>query len=257
MITKKKPNEIEILKEAGKRLADILAKLSAMVAPGVSTLALNERAEELVKEYGDRSAFYNYKPYGAKRPYPAVLCVSINDAVVHGIPNENPVHLKDGDIVSLDMGIVHRGMYVDSAVTVPVGSIDAASQKLLNITREALMVGIKAARGGATTGDVGYAIQKFVEPHGYGIIEELAGHGVGYKVHEDPYVPNYGRKGEGDRLEPNMVIAIEPMLNIGSKEVYVDDDGYTYRTKDGSRSAHFEHTILITEAEPVILTKAS
>ena len=257
MITKKKPKEIEILREGGKRLASVLADLSAMVAPGVSTLALNEKAAEILKTLGDKSAFLNYQPYGAKRPYPATLCVSINDAVVHGIPNEEPVHLKDGDIVSLDMGLVHRGMYLDSAVTVPVGSIDQASVKLLNITREALMVGIKACKVGATTGDVGYAIQKFVEPHGYGIIEELAGHGVGYKVHEDPYMPNYGNRGEGETLEPGMVLAIEPMLNIGSKKIFLDKDGYTYRTKDGSRSAHFEHTILITEKGPEILTKLS
>jgi len=257
MITKKKPKEIEILREGGRRLAGVLAELSAMVAPGVSTLALNDKAAEILKELGDRSAFLNYQPYGAKRPYPATLCVSINDAVVHGIPNENPVHLKDGDIVSLDMGLVHRGMFLDSAVTVPVGTVDAASQKLLNITREALMVGIKACKPGATTGDVGYAIQKFVEPYGYGIIEELAGHGVGYKVHEDPYMPNYGTPGAGETLEPGMVLAIEPMLNIGSRHIKLDKDGYTYRTKDGSRSAHFEHTIVITEKGSEILTRAS
>lgn len=255
MITKKKPKEIEILREGGRRLADILARLSAMVAPGVSTLTLNEKAAEILKEYGDKSSFLNYQPYGAKRPYPATLCVSINDAVVHGIPNETPVHLKEGDIVSLDMGLIHRGMYLDGAVTVPVGVIDAASQKLLNITREALMVGIKACKSGATSGDVGFAIESFVKPYGYGIIEELAGHGVGYKVHEDPYMPNYGKKGEGEMLEPGMVLAIEPMLNIGSKKIKLDKDGYTYRTADGSRSAHFEHTILITEKGAEILTK--
>lgn len=255
MITKKKPKEIEILREGGKRLAAILENLSAMVVPGISTLALNDRAAELLKISGDKSSFLNYQPYGAKRPYPATLCVSINDAIVHGIPNEEPVHLKEGDIVSLDMGLIHRGMYLDGAVTVPVGAIDAASQKLLNVTREALAVGIKACKAGATTGDVGFAIQKFVEPYGYGIVEELAGHGVGYKVHEDPYVPNYGKRGEGETLEPGMVLAIEPMLNIGGKKIKLDRDGYTYRTADGSRSAHFEHTIVITEKGPEILTK--
>ncbi len=254
MITKKKPKEIEILREAGKRLAAILRELSAMAAPGVSTLALDQKAAEMVAVYGDKSAFLNYKPYGADRPYPATLCVSINDAIVHGIPNEKPAILKEGDIVSLDMGLVHRGMFVDSAVTVSVGKIDAASAKLLEVTKKALEIGIAACKAGGTTGDVGFAIESFVRPHGYGIIEELAGHGVGYKVHEDPYVPNYGRRGEGEELEPGMVLAIEPMLNIGTKKILLDKDGYTYRTADGSRSAHFEHTIVITAKGPEILT---
>ncbi len=254
MITKKKPKEIEILKEGGRRLAVILAELSAMVAPGVSTAALNDKAFDLVRAGGDRSSFLNYQPYGAKRPYPAALCVSVNDAVVHGIPNEQPYVLKEGDIVSLDMGLVHRGMFLDSAVTVPVGEVDKAASKLIHVTREALAVGIKACRAGKTVGDVGFAIQSYVEPHNYGIVEELAGHGVGYKVHEDPYVPNYGKKGEGELLEPGMVLAIEPMLNEGTRRIKLDRDGYTYRTSDGKRSAHFEHTIVIMDGAPVILT---
>jgi methionyl aminopeptidase len=255
MITKKNPQEIEHLREGGLRLAAILHELSAMVAPGLSTLALDQKAAELVAAGGDKSAFLNFKPYGAKRPYPATLCVSINDAIVHGIPNENPATLKEGDIVSLDMGLVHRGMYVDSAVTVPVGKIDAASAKLLEVTKKALEIGIAACKAGATTGDVGFAIESYVRPHGYGIIEELAGHGVGYKVHEDPYVPNYGRRGEGETLEAGVVLAIEPMLNAGTKKIVLDQDGYTYRTADGSRSAHFEHTIVITAKGPEILTQ--
>lgn len=254
MITIKTPKDIEILREGGKRLAFILGQISKKAMPGVSSADLDAYAAELLKDGGDKSPFLGYKPYGAKRPYPATLCVSVNDEIVHGIPNEKEKILKEGDIVSLDMGLLHKGLILDSAVTVPVGQVDAKAKKLLEITRQALLIGIKEAKAGNTTGDIGAAIEAFVRPHGYGIVEELAGHGVGYKVHEEPYVPNYGRKGEGERLRAGMVIAIEPMLNEGGKEIKIDSDGYTYRTKDGRRSAHFEHTVLITEKGSEILT---
>ncbi len=254
MVTIKTDKEIEIMRAGGKRLAFVLDEVAKMVRPGISAKELDQKAYDLVKEGGDTSAFLNYKPYGAKRPYPASLCVSINDEIVHGIPNEEEKILKEGDIVALDMGLVHQGLILDHAITVPVGKIDAKSEKLLRVTREALYVGIEAAQAGNTTGDIGYAIEQFVKPSKYGIIEELAGHGVGHKVHEDPYVPNYGKKGEGELLRSGMTIAIEPMFNEGSKEIYLDKDGYTYKTKDGSRSAHFEHTIVITENGPEILT---
>jgi len=255
MITIKKPQEIEILREGGRHLADILAKLSVMAVPGMSAAELDTAARKMIKEYGDKASFLNYQPYGAKFPYPAALCVSINDAIVHGIPNGEVLILQEGDIVSLDLGLVHRGLYVDSAVTVAVGAVDAAAEKLMRVTKEALAIGIAATKPGKTTGDVGFAIQSYVKQFGYGIVEELAGHGVGYKVHEDPYVPNYGNRGEGDLIKPGMVLAIEPMLNEGTKHIKLDKDGFTYRTADGKRSAHFEHTVVVTEKGADILTQ--
>ncbi len=254
MVTIKKPEEIEILREGGKRLAFILRTLAKEVAPGVNAKHLDKIAYDMARDGGDESAFLNYKPYGARRAYPASLCVSINDEIVHGIPNEREKILKEGDIVSLDMGLKHKGLFTDSAVTVRVGKIDDEAKKLLKVTSEALFVGIRAAKEGNTTGDIGFAIEQFVKPYHYGIVEDLSGHGVGYKVHEDPYVPNYGRQHEGEKLRAGMVIAIEPMLNEGTKMITLDKDGYTFRTKDGSRSAHFEHTIVITPQGPEILT---
>jgi methionyl aminopeptidase len=253
-ITIKTKEEIVLLREGGKRHAFIMQKLVEMVKPGVTTQQLDDEAARLVAEGGDTAAFLDYKPYGAKRPYPATLCVSINDEVVHGIPNEVDRVLNEGDIVSLDLGLVHKGMFTDMAVTVPVGKVSPEAEKLLHITKEALMLGIKAAKGGKNVGDIGEAIERHAIPHNYGVVEELAGHGVGYGVHEDPYVPNYGEKGKGAKLKPGMVIAIEPMFNVGTKDIKLDKDGYTYRTADGSLSAHFEHTILITKGAPEILT---
>ena len=251
----KKPEDIEILREGGKRHAAILRAVASAVKPGVSTKELDDLAAKLITEGGDRAAFLGYTPYGAKRPYPASLCVSVNDEIVHGIPNENDRILVEGDIVSLDLGLIHKGMYTDAAVTVPVGKVSRDAQKILKAGKEALEKGIKAARAGHTTGHIGEAVESFVMPLGFGIVRELAGHGLGYKVHEDPYVPNYGMAGEGDKLVPGMVIAIEPMLNAGTEKIKLDKDGYTYRTKDGGLSVHFEHTILITENGPEILTR--
>lgn len=255
MITIKTNEEIEILREGGRRLAEIMEAVSRAVSPGVSSAELNNLAERMAIDGGDKPAFLNYRPYGAKRPYPASLCVSINDEIVHGIPNEDDKILKEGDIVSLDMGLIHKGLITDMAVTVPVGKIDDSARKLINVCGESLMKGIEAASGGETIGDVGFAIEKYVRPFGYGIVRELAGHGVGYKVHEDPYVPNFGKKGAGEKLKSGMVLAIEPMINEGTEKIILDKDGYTYRTKDGKRSAHFEHTILITKGKAEILTK--
>lgn len=251
----KTEKEIETLREGGRRHAQILALLAKAVKPGVTTQSLEDMATRLIAEGGDTAAFLNYKPYGAKRPYPASLCVSINDEIVHGIPNEGEKILREGDIVSLDLGLVHKGMITDSAITVAVGKIDAESKALLTDTKKALMLGVKAARGGGHVGDIGAAIEGYAGPRGYGIVRELAGHGVGRHVHEDPYVPNYGEAGTGDELRPGMVIAIEPMLNLGTERIKLDKDGYTYRTADGSRSAHFEHTVLITEKGAEILTQ--
>lgn len=254
MITIKTPDEIERLRESGRRLAKILKALREHAKSGVSGLELDQLARKLAAEGGDKPSFLDYKPKGAKTSYPAAICFSVNDEVVHGIPTAEKI-LKDGDIVGIDMGLIHKGMITDSAVTVAIGKIDAEAEKILKVTTEALSKGIAAAKAGHTTGDIGFAVESFVKPHGYGIIRELCGHGVGYKVHEDPFIPNYGNKGEGAQLKPGMVIAIEPMLNEGGREIILDSDGYTWKTKDGKRSAHFEHTIVIGENGPEIVTK--
>lgn len=248
----KTKEQIEILREGGHRLASILAKVAKKVAPGVTTKELDEYAHKLIKEGGDEPAFLGYRPEGHPRAYPASLCTSTNNEIVHGIPKISKT-LKEGDIISIDLGLKHRGLFTDHAMTVAVGKISKPSQQLLNITNEALAVGIAEARGGNTVGDIGYAIEKFVAGR-YGIVKELSGHGVGVKIHEDPYIPNYGKKGKGQKLIPGMVIAIEPMLNIGGAGIVSLSDGYTIKTADGSRSAHFEHTLLITEGDAEILT---
>jgi len=250
----KTSEEIEILREGGKRLAFVLHKVKEKVVPGISTLELDQYAEKLIKEMGDYPAFLNYRPEGTEKPYPASLCISVNDEVVHGIPRKDRI-LKEGDIVSLDLGLRHRGLFTDMAMTVPVGEVSPASLKLIKITQEALQVGIETARVGNKIGDISHAIENFVRPHRYGIVEVLAGHGVGRAIHEDPFIPNFGKKGTGAKLISGMVIALEPMLNNGTKNVTLDKDGYTFRTADGKKSAHFEHTILITERDPEILTK--
>ncbi len=255
MITIKTPEEIEILKEGGRRLGIVLQKAAAKVAVGVSTQELEDYVRKLIHEGGDIPSFLNYKPRGADRPFPAAMCVSINDEIVHGIPNEDPYIIQDGDIVSLDLGITHEGLITDSALTVGVGNVSDKDRKLILHTQEALMRGIKAARAGAHIGDIGHAIESFARPFGYGMSEGLAGHGVGYKVHEDPFVPNEGQKGRGELLRPGMVLALEPMLTLGTDEIELAADGYTYKTTDGSRAAHFEHSIVITDGDPIILTK--
>ena len=258
MITIKTKEDIATLREGGRRHAHILREIAKMVKSGVSAGELEDMARKMINDGGDKAAFLDYKPHGANRPYPAALCVSINDEVVHGIPNEKDKILKDGDIVSIDLGLIHNELITDMAVTVPVGNITKEVDELLSITKSALMAGIKAAKGGKRVGDIGHAIARVGMSgnggKGYGIVEELSGHGVGYDVHEDPYVPNYGKPGTGEILKPGMVIAIEPMFNLGKKDVVLDEDGYTYKTLDGLPSAHFEHTVLITKGNAEILT---
>lgn len=254
MIIIKTPQEIEILREGGKHLAFVLHKVKERVAPGVSTYELDVYAEKLIRDLGDEPAFLNYKPEGASFPFPASLCTSVNEEVVHGIPSKNKI-LKEGDIISIDLGLKHEGLFTDMALTVGVGEISSASRKLLKITEQALFVGINAIAPGGRVGDIGYAIESFVRPHKYGIVEVLSGHGVGKAIHEDPYVPNFGEKGRGAKLVPGMVIAIEPMLNNGTKNVILQDDDYTYITADHKKSAHFEHTVLITKDGAEILTQ--
>lgn len=254
MIKIKNSEQIEILREGGKRLATILSKVALRAVPGITTKELDVYAESLIREGGDEPAFLNYKPEGVRIPYPASLCVSINNEVVHGIPSKDRV-LKDGDIVSLDLGLKHKGLFTDHAITVAVGRVSKNAEKLLRVTEESLYTGIEEAREGNRVGDIGYAIESKIKPSKFGIIEILSGHGVGIDIHEDPYIPNFGKKGTGEKLVPGMVIAIEPMVNIGDKNVVLDKDGYTFRTKDGTLSAHFEHTVLITKDGPEILTK--
>ena len=254
MINIKTKEDIAILREGGRRHGAILRELASMVKPGLKAIEFENKARELIEKGGDKAAFLDYKPSGADRPFPAALCVSINDEVVHGIPNEKEKILKEGDIVTLDLGLIHDGLITDSAVTVSVGKVSNEIENLLSATKEALKAGIKVAKGGKRVGDISSAIERVGVASNLGIVEELAGHGVGYHVHEDPFVPNYGDAGKGPILKPGMVIAIEPIFNLGGKDVSLDVDGYTYKTVDGSPSAHFEHTILITKGEAEVLT---
>ena len=253
----KTPEEIEILKEGGRRHAEILSLLASQVRPGVSTLILEEEALRLIREGGDKPAFLGYKPQGARRKFPAALCVSINDEIVHGIPNEIERIIKEGDVVSLDLGLLHKGLITDAAITVGCGSIDDEARKLIKITKMALDRGIEVIGPGKSVGDIGVAISEAVRPSGFTLATNLTGHGVGFSVHEDPLVPNFGNSGEGEKLVPGMVIAIEPMVNVGKPSIKLSSDGYTIRTRDGSRSAHFEHTVAITLKGHIILTSGS
>ena len=253
-MTIKNDTERVSLIEGGKRLAVVLRALKEKVAPGVTSKKLDDLAEQLIREGGDEPCFLGYTPEGANRPYPAALCVSINDEVVHGIPNESIKVLKDGDIVGLDLGLAHNGVIVDAAITVPVGEVDEITRKLLVATDSALTAGIKQAKVGNHIGDVSSAIQKEIEGAGFSVVRELGGHGVGDLVHEEPFIPNFGHAGTGSELVEGMVLALEPIATAGRARVVLALDGYTYRTRDGSRSAHFEHTLLIEKGKARIIT---
>ena len=255
MVTIKTNEEIEKLREGGKRLAKVIAETSKLIAPGVSIDVLNDFAHKMIVDGGDRPAFLNHKPQGAARPFPAAICISVNEEIVHGIPNEDPATLKEGDIVTLDGGLIHEGLFTDHAITYAVGEVDKDVKRLMDVTREALMSGIKEARAGNRVGDISSAIAARAQKAGLKIVKGLSGHGVGYHVHEEPFVPNEGRAGTGELLKAGMVLAIEPMFSLGSPNIKLERDGYTYTTSDGSWSAQYEHTILITEDAPEILTK--
>jgi methionyl aminopeptidase len=239
--------EIDRLRVANQIVADVLAELEAAVAPGVSTQDLDRLAERLVRERGAEPAFKGY------RGYPATLCASVNEEVVHGIPSATRV-LRPGDIISLDMGVKIGGFYGDSAVTVPVGPVPDRTSELLRVTRESLDRAIDAARVGHRLSDVSHAVQTWVERHGFSIVREFVGHGIGEKLHEEPQIPNYGPPGRGPKLAAGMVLAIEPMVAMGRPETRVLGDGWTAVTRDGGLAAHFEHTIAVTEVGPVVLT---
>jgi methionyl aminopeptidase len=246
VIVCKSPSEIEKMRAANALVAGVLAELAAMVAAGVTTRDLDEVAERLVREGGAEPAFKGY------RGYPATLCASVNEQVVHGIPSSR--RLVDGDILSLDMGVKLNGFFGDSAVTVPVGQISEDAQRLLTATQEALEHGIAQVRVGNRISDIGHAIQRHVESHGFSVVREFVGHGIGAALHEEPQIANYGEPGRGPRMAEGMVLAIEPMVNMGRPAVKVLADGWTAVTRDGSLSAHFEHTVAVTRQGPLILT---
>lgn len=255
MILIKTPAEIELMAEAGKRLGEILAVLAEEVRPGIETLHFDRRSFELIKKSGAEPAFLNYRPTGAKKAYPATVCISINDVIVHGVPSGYVI--KDGDLVKLDLGLVWKGWYADAAITVCAGKNDPLKKKLIDATRKALELGIQVARSGNTLGDIGFAIAHHVRSLGFSVADGLTGHGIGKELHEDPYVYNVGKKCEGEKLKSGMVIAIEPMVVTGkSKIIQRPDDSYA--TADSSLAAHFEHTVAIVEnGGPKILTEYS
>ncbi|MDO8482003.1 MAG: type I methionyl aminopeptidase [bacterium] len=254
MIAKTK-EEISALREGGRRLAEHLRILSEMVKVGITPRELEECAREMVAKNGDTLAFFGYKSGKKEEPYPSGLCVSINDTIVHSPASENKNPIEDGDVVCLDFGIKHKGLFTDSAVTVIAGTKrNPEDERLLRGTKEALAIGIAEAKIGNTTGDIGYAVEQVAKKYGFGFPRNLSGHGVGLQVHEEPHVPNFGYPGSGVKLEEGLVIAIEPMMALGSGELYIDKDGHSYRTKDGSRTAHFEHTIIVTKKGPQILS---
>jgi len=251
----KNEKDKENLLEGGRRLATVLQKVAEKVAPGVSTKELDNYAEKLILDMGDTPAFKDYTPIGAKRPYPATLCISINDEIVHGIPNEEDKILKDGDIVTLDSGLNHNGYFLDHAITVPVGNVDKNGLELIDTARVALEKALEIIKPGIKVGEIGFLIEGFVKEHGFVPAYDFGGHGVGAGVHEDPFIPNFGPKNRGPALEEGQVVAIEPIINEGGPGARLLRDGYTYATEDGKRSAQFEHTVLIEKNGPVILTK--
>ncbi len=246
MIQIKTDEEIEIQRHSSLLVGKTLAEVARHIRPGVKTITLDRIAEEFIRDNG---AVPGFKGYGG---FPATLCISVNDAVVHGIPDET--ELKDGDIVSIDCGTIWNGFYGDSAYTFPVGEVDQEVLLLLERTKEALYLGIEQAVAGKRVRDIGHAIQTYVESFGYGVVRDLVGHGVGRNLHEEPEVPNYGRRGTGPKLKEGMCIAIEPMINLGVKEVFQEADGWTIRTADGKPSAHFEHDVAIRQGKADILS---
>jgi methionyl aminopeptidase len=235
------------MRDAGRLVGDVLLELAAHVAPGVSTADLDQLAEKRILQAGATPAFKGY------HGYPAAICASVNDEVIHGIPSPRRL-LKEGDVVSIDVGVALDGYFGDSAVTLPVGRVTEEAGLLLRVTEEALLLGIEQVRPGKRVSDIGHAVQQHVEAHGLSVVREFVGHGIGQRMHEEPQVPNYGEPGQGPRLVEGMVLAIEPMVNAGKASVRVLSDGWTAVTKDGSLSAHFEHTVAVTSSDPWILT---
>jgi methionyl aminopeptidase len=248
----KSRREIEMMREIGQFTAEILLEIRERAQPGVTTGQLDEIAAKALEKRGLNSPFLGYAP-GGVAPYPAVLCASVNEEIVHGIPGTR--ELREGDIISLDFGVETRGWHGDSAVTIAIGEVDSEAKQLMETTRDALDHGIEHMVPGDRLSDIGHAVQSCAEREGYGVVRQFVGHGIGREMHELPQVPNYGRPGRGPRLRAGMVFAIEPMVNIGSEKVRVLNDEWTAVTADGSLSAHFEHTVLITDNGPEVLTR--
>ena len=246
-VTIKSAKEIQLMMESGKILAEVLERLGEMIKPGISTLDIDREGARIIKSYNTIPSFLNYNGY------PASICVSVNDQVVHGIPNQYRI-LEEGDIVSLDAGVIHKGYHSDAARTFPVGEISEEARLLIERTRQSFFEGIKFARAGCHLYEISEAIDNYISQFGYGIVRDLVGHGIGRNLHEDPQVPNFKQKRRGMKLQAGMTLAIEPMINAGRAEVVWEDDDWTVSTDDGSLSAHYENTVLITDGEPVILT---
>jgi methionyl aminopeptidase len=248
----KSPREIELIRESSQIVAEVLALLGSRIKPGVHTKELDEIAERFIRSRGGTPAFKGYS-HDKSNPFPASICISVDDVVVHGIPNGTT--LQEGQIVSIDVGVRKNGYYGDGARTFPVGRISEEKQRLLRVTEESLYKGIEKAVAGNHVHDVSFAVQKYVESHGFSVVRDLVGHGVGRSLHEEPAIPNYGEPGTGIKLKEGMVLAIEPMVNAGTYKVEVDADGWTVRTADKKPSAHFEHTVVVRKGEPEILTR--
>lgn len=246
-VTIKSEREIELMREAGRILATVHEELKNMIQPGISTLDIDKKADELIRSYDCIPSFLNYNGF------PASVCVSINEQVVHGIPNKK-TFLKEGDIVSLDAGVIYKGYQSDAARTWAVGEVSEEAKKLIKVTQESFYEGIKFAKAGNHLHEISAAIQDYVESFGFSVVRDLVGHGIGTEMHEEPQIPNFRQKRRGIKLEPGMTLAIEPMVNAGRYDVYWEDDDWTVVTDDGSLSAHYENTILITDGEPEILS---
>jgi methionyl aminopeptidase len=247
VIVLKSEREIALMRRGGHILADVVALIRDMVKPGMSTLEVDEEVESFIRAQGAVPAFKGY------RGFPATVCISINEEVVHGIPSAHR-RIKEGDIVGLDLGCIVEGYYADCAITLAIGDVPPKVQRLLDVTRESLDLAIQECRPGRRLSDVSHAVQAHVERHAFAVVRAFVGHGIGRALHEDPQVPNFGDPGRGPQLRPGMVLAIEPMVTMGGWEVKVLDDGWTAVTRDGSLAAHFEHTIAVTDAEPEVLT---
>ena len=252
MIRLKKENDLRVLRMSGRILASVLQKLEEEVKEGVKLSHLDKLARGLIKEAGAKPAFLGYKPESGTAPYPAAICVSVNEQIVHGLPSE--YILKQRDVLKIDFGVNYQGYITDAAVTVGVGELTGKAKELVDITKKALKKAVEVCKSGNHTGDIGWVIEKTVKGAGFRVIKNLTGHGVGFELHEDPTVYNYGSRGEGVELVPGLVLAIEPMVSVSSSRVMQKDDD-SYVTEDGSLSAHFEHTVAITESGPEILTR--
>jgi methionyl aminopeptidase len=251
MIPIKNPEAVRRMRESCAIAATVLSRLKEQVRPGITTYDLDQIGRDLIASFGARSACHGYQLHS--RRYPAYTCLSVNEEVVHGIGSLKRI-LRDGDIVSLDVVVEYNGYIGDNALTVPVGSVAPRVAELLKVTAEALDIGIAQARVGNRIGDISHAVQVFVESHGFSVVREMVGHGVGREMHEEPQIPNFGRKNSGEKIKPGMTLAIEPMVNLGGYQVKTLSDGWTIVTADGKPSAHFEHTVLTTDSGPEILT---